>query len=102
MRTELRNGTVDIDIRNFNYLMRALGAQGKLEECLAVMSDIRAAGLSPDVKTYNALLYACSEIRNPEAAWEVINVMQEAGMRACTCCCERVMQWCSVMFGDVW
>jgi pentatricopeptide repeat protein len=76
----LQAGDVDADIRNFNYLIRVLGAQGRFEDAVAIVDRIYAAGLQPDEATYNALLSACAEQRNQLAAWEVINVMKSRGV----------------------
>jgi pentatricopeptide repeat protein len=72
-------GEVDPDIRNFNYVVRALGAQGQFDEAVAVVGRMTAAGVAPNEGTYNALIAACAEQRNPAAAWEVAAVMQERG-----------------------
>ena len=80
LRADLRDGVVDADIRNFNYLIRVMGAQGQLNEITSVLDDIRAAGLSPNLQTFNAMLAACAEKRNIAAAWEVMSAMKARGV----------------------
>ncbi len=85
----LEAGDVDPDVRNFNYLVRAMGAQGRFEDAVGMLSRMEGAGVEPNEATYNALIAACAEQRNPSAAWEVAAVMQERGgccvLRAACC-----------------
>jgi pentatricopeptide repeat protein len=76
----LARGEAENDIRNYNYVMRALGAQGRWDDVVATLHDMRKAGHTPDVRTYNALLSACAEQRNPVAAGEVIVTMKQRRM----------------------
>ena len=65
---------------NFSYGIRVLGAQGRFSDALALFAEMRAAGATPTVYTYVALLSACSEQRNATAALEVWDAMAEAGV----------------------
>ena len=60
------------------------------EQAWAVLSAMRAAGVAPNTRSYNALLAACDRGQQPERALEVLCRMQRAAAEGAPCLPSRL------------
>ena len=90
----LRSGRLPRTEPNVTYAIRALGAQGRFGDALALFSALSREGVSPNVYTYTALISACAQQRNLAAARDVVSAMTEAGVAPSIVTFGALMQAC--------
>lgn len=67
------------DILTYNSAMELFGKLGMEDEAWALVDDMKAFGIMPDIETYKFLLQAVRRAPH-EATWSVLRTMEEAGM----------------------
>lgn len=83
----LQLGVVKRTRSNYTQLLRIYGAQGRFADATATMQAMIDAGVGVDPYVYGALATACASVGNPDAAFDVIDMMKETGTRrACSKC----------------
>lgn len=87
-------------VQQFNGLLRVLGAQGRFDDAMAAVEEMRRRGLSPDERTYTALMTLCARVRNGPAAWELLDVMKASGVEPTVVTYGALMQAC-IRYGDI-
>lgn len=96
----LEEGSAESSIATWDRALRALGAQGRFEEAVAVVQRVRSLGMIPQESTFNALIGACGSQQNVEAAMAVVEVMREQGLEPTERTYGALMHAC-VQGGDV-
>jgi len=71
-----------LDVVSFNTMIKALLAQGKVDEARSLVKEMATRGLQANKVTYNQLLHARVLARDRKGMWSIIDEMQEAGVRA--------------------
>lgn len=64
-------------LENFNWLIRAQGAQKKLALACSTFNTMKEWGFSPDMFTYNAMITACAVCHDVESASNYLVEMRE-------------------------
>jgi len=71
-----------LDVVSFNTMIKALLAQGKVDEARSLVKEMATRGLQANKVTYNQLLHARVLAKDRKGMWSIIDEMQEAGVRA--------------------
>ncbi|KAH9165468.1 hypothetical protein EDB89DRAFT_2009586 [Lactarius sanguifluus] len=76
---EMKESRLRPDILTYNTAMELFGKHAMDEEAWALIDDMKALGISPDIETFRFLLQAVRYAPH-EATWSVLNMMKEAGI----------------------
>ena len=75
----LESGEVWPNSRHYVLLLRVLGAQGRFEDAMHTAQAMVERGVQLDTYAYAAMATVCANVGNPDAAFDIINMMREAG-----------------------
>ncbi|KAH9062448.1 hypothetical protein EDB87DRAFT_1787713 [Lactarius vividus] len=76
---EMKESGVRPDILTYNTAMELFGKYAMEDEAWALIDDMKALGISPDVETFRFLLQAVRYAPH-ETTWSVLKMMKEAGI----------------------
>ncbi|KAH8994719.1 hypothetical protein EDB86DRAFT_1240832 [Lactarius hatsudake] len=76
---EMKESGLRPDILTYNSAMELFGKHAMDEEAWALIDDMKALGISPDIETFKLLLQAVRYAPH-EATWSVLKMMKEAGV----------------------
>ena len=62
----------------------AAASSGRLPACFQIAAKMKAAGITPDISTYNALMSAVAQDSNALFSWAILDDMLLVGVRPST------------------
>jgi len=77
----------------FTTLIKVYGIRNELDNAVAVLQDIRRAGIKPTMRTYNALISAFVKCRQLEKATELFQEMIYDGLEPDTTSWNIILNW---------
>lgn len=75
------------DVFTFNSIMHGMASVGECERLLSVLGEMGAAGVPPDVVSYNTAMGACNKVGGWLAGWLAARSSSKERSRECLCFC---------------